>query len=73
MDPTLSAQISKKFISHKFDVEGRVDYPAAQSASFARLMNREDWSRLSGLEFDLHRAILVACSDNRRTTVPQVG
>ena len=36
MDPTLSAKIRKKFISHKFDVEDRVDYPTAQSASFAR-------------------------------------
>jgi hypothetical protein len=69
----LSAKISEKFISRIFDVAGRIDYPASQSASLARLMNREDWPLFSGLEFDLHRAILVASSDNRGTTVPKVG
>jgi hypothetical protein len=73
MDPTLSAKISEKLVSHKIDVQGRVDCPAAQSAPFARLVNREDWPRFSDLEFDLHSAILVASSDNRGTTVPKVG
>ncbi len=69
----LSAQISKKFVSRRSDVECRVDDPAVEGASLARLADRQDTPLVGDFVRDLHRTVLVARGDNRRTAIPQVG
>jgi hypothetical protein len=66
----LSAQISKKFVSHSFPVETPIDDPAVQGVSLTRLADQHDRLDFRDFVFDLHRTILVACGDNRRTPIP---
>ena len=53
----LSAQISKKFVSRRSDVECRVDDPAVEGASLARLADRQDTPLVGDFVRDLHRTV----------------
>jgi hypothetical protein len=60
----LSAQISKKFVGHSFQVEFPVDEPAVQGVPLARLADQEDRPGVRDFVFDLHRTVLVARGDD---------
>jgi hypothetical protein len=66
----LTAQISKEFVSRGLQVESPVDDPAVQGVSLARLADRQDRPGVRHFVFDLHRTVLVARGDNRRTPIP---
>lgn len=69
----LNTQISKKTTGYRVNVEFYITQHTAHDASLAERAYREDMPTSRECALDLHRAVLVALSDDRRSSVAKVG